>query len=93
MNTIDCPKCHHTHEPIGSHEDDSGEHECEECGFNFTVEIEYDPDYITSCVECDHSTSPIMEGGGVKFQLCRYCESIKILKGEANNGKSKSVLE
>lgn len=48
MNTIDCPFCSHEHEPVGSHEEDSGEHECESCEKRFSVEIEYSPDYITS---------------------------------------------
>jgi transcription elongation factor Elf1 len=51
VNTIDCPKCEHEHQPIGSHEDDSGEMECKACGAKFEVLVEYDPVYWTSCAE------------------------------------------
>jgi len=49
METIDCPKCEHEHQPTGACEDDFGEMECEACGFKFEVEVEYTPSYTTSC--------------------------------------------
>ena len=49
MSDIECPKCGLEHEPSGSHEDDSGEWTCDNCGFVFIVEIEYDPYYIVEC--------------------------------------------
>jgi transcription elongation factor Elf1 len=48
-----CPKCHHAHEACGSDEEDSGKKECDECGFEFIVEIEYLPVYETTCVKHD----------------------------------------
>lgn len=71
MDTIDCPKCGCEHEPSGSHDDDAGEMKCEECGFAFRVEIEYDPSYSTSCVEHDWGDVEIAAGVPVKF--CKHC--------------------
>lgn len=77
MNTIDCPKCEHEHEPSGSHEDDEGEFECEECGFKFIVEIEYDPDYLTSCIVHeweDFKRMTIRNGDVVECRFCKHCQ-------------------
>lgn len=48
-DTIDCPSCAHEHTPSGIHEDDSGDHVCEACGFEFKVVIDYDPSYSARC--------------------------------------------
>lgn len=71
MDTIDCPKCKHEHTPSGSHEDDAGEMECEECGFKFDVEIEYDPCYSTSCIE--HEYGAYQEVKKYKSIFARFC--------------------
>ena len=83
MNTIDCPRCKHEHEPIVSHEEDEGKQECQECGFKFNVEIEYDPDYITSCVECDYG--PVTIVGGEMVVMCRHCDRV-VYEGKAPKG-------
>jgi transcription elongation factor Elf1 len=78
MDTIDCPKCEHEHLPTGSHEDDSGEMECEVCGFKFEVEVEYDPVYSTRCVE--HEYGPFEQksdrrGELVEGRFCVHCQT------------------
>lgn len=82
MSTIDCPACGHEHIPTGSHEDDVGEHECEKCGFEFVVEIDYDPIYDTHCQTCDFTKEVEVTGYGKGLE-CRYCGAIKLL-GEEN---------
>lgn len=80
-STIDCPKCKHEHDACGSHEEDEGKWECEECGFKFEVEIEYDPDYSTSCVEHefdDYFCSKI-NGKMLECCFCIHCNYCKIL--------------
>jgi hypothetical protein len=79
MDTIDCPKCEHGHQPSGIHEEDGGDMECEACGFKFEVEIEYDPTYSTSCIE--HSYGPLKvhanpDGSQFKFRVCDYCMGV-----------------
>ena len=77
MDTIDCPKCEHEHNPSGSHEDDAGEMECEECGFAFRVEIEYDPAYYTQCVEHEYEAFrpvTIRDGSIVIARFCKHCQ-------------------
>jgi len=89
MTTIDCPKCEHEHEACGSHEDDSGEWECEECGFKFNVEIEYDPSYITTCVEHEYGhfdMYPDGRGNLVKCRFCVHCQKCELFE-EGCNGK------
>lgn len=55
-STIDCPHCEHEHEATGCNETDESNHDCEGCGKEFEVLIEYDPDYSTSKMPCkvDH---------------------------------------
>lgn len=51
-STIDCPYCEHEHDATGCHETDESNHECEGCGKEFNVLIEYDPTYSTSKIPC-----------------------------------------
>ena len=81
MDTIDCPRCEYEHEPTGSHEDDSGEMECEGCGFKFVVEIEYDPSYYTSCVEHEYGEFRMQRtarGDEVECRFCVHCQSCQL---------------
>lgn len=81
MNTIDCPKCGHEHQPTGSHEDDSGEMECEACGFKFEVEVDYDPSYSTSCVthEWGEFENRFTRSGEiVEFCFCLHCQCCEL---------------
>lgn len=70
---ITCPKCSQEHEPSGHHEDDSGEFECESCGFMFFVIIDYDPVYTEVCVEHEWG-----KWGTWSAQhpdtVCRFCQ-------------------
>jgi len=80
-DTIDCPKCNTEHEPTGSHEDDSGEFTCEECGFVMVVEIEYDPVYWTSCVRCEFKDDwKTVEHKGKQIEVCHCvnCGAVKL---------------
>lgn len=65
MSTIDCPKCECEHEPSGRHDDDAGEMTCKGCGFRFVVEIDYEPEYYTTCVK--------HEFGPWESTACIYC--------------------
>lgn len=49
MADYECPKCGVGYDATGCHHDDAGEHECEECGFAFVVQVEYEPSYIVTC--------------------------------------------
>lgn len=86
MNTIDCPKCEHEHQPSGSHDDDHGERTCDACGFTFMVEIEYDPSYCTSCVDHEygefgmHATS---RGEMVECRFCVHCQHCQLRENVA----------
>lgn len=71
---IICPRCKHEHYSTGSHDDDSGEHECDECEFRFHVELEYEPSFTSLCV--DHKWVPSQFLPGRVF--CKYCESLKV---------------
>ena len=73
METIDCPKCEHEHQPTGACEDDFGEMECEACGFKFEVEVEYTPSYTTSCVEHEYGEfEQRLDRRGTLIE-CRFC--------------------
>ena len=88
MDSIDCPRCEHEHEPSGSHEDDSGKWECEECGFMFKCEIEYDPTYLTWCVNHEYGeviTSDI-DGEPYRVQRCKHCQRCRIETTTATGG-------
>lgn len=79
MDTIDCPKCEHEHQPNGSHEDDIGKWECEACGFNFFVEIEYDPSYSTSCEKHEYGEKELYrDAEGTTFWRCKNCQGITL---------------
>lgn len=87
MDTIDCPKCEHEHQPTGSHEDDSGEMECEACGFKFEVEVEYDPRYLTSCVEHEYGLfeqKAVRNGELVECRFCVHCQRCQLRKEVVN---------
>lgn len=69
---IECPKCKHEHEPCGNHEDDAGEIECQECGFQFIVEIEYEPSYSTCCLNHEYGHRQTRNCRGIPVE-CRFC--------------------
>lgn len=78
MSDYECPKCNHEYEASGSYEDDHGEQECENCGFQFIVEIEYDPSYSTRCVT--HEWGEVQQiarhsGKSVNARLCIHCRA------------------
>lgn len=79
MSDYECPKCGATYEAVGSHEEDSGEHECEDCGFRFVVEIEYEPCYSTRCVV--HEWGGLRRHCGHALRLCEKCGGISIIDG------------
>lgn len=80
MDTIDCPQREHEHTPVGSHDEDSGEMECEECGFKFIVQIDYDPSYYTSCVEHEYGPSETRASRGelVECRFCIHCQKCEL---------------
>ena len=84
MSDIECPKCEQEYEACGSHEDDSVEWKCDECGFAFNVLVEYDPIYSSSCVEHEygefewHETSQ----GKVEAKICKYCNHCVLKEAE-----------
>ena len=45
MADYECPHCGTEYNATGSHEDDIGEHTCEECDGKFKVVIDYEPSY------------------------------------------------
>jgi len=75
MSDFECPKCGAEHEASGSHEDVAGERECDECGFMFVVEIEYDPSYSVSCV--NHEWVFERCGNTCHGNRCKYCSTIE----------------
>ena len=81
MDMINCPKCEEEHEPTGSHEDDAGEFECQECGFKFNVVVEYSPEYYTYCIEHEfgeYKMTPDRHGELVNARFCKYCQTCEI---------------
>lgn len=87
MDTIDCPKCEHEHEPTGSHEDDVGEMVCENCGFKFLVEIEYEPSYFTHCVTHEYGEFGLHTTRAGELVECRFCKHCQMcqLREQAEN--------
>lgn len=80
-DTIDCPKCEHEHEATESHEDDSGEMECEACEFKFFVEVDYDPSYSTSCVKHEYGPFEQTTGHGgemIDYRVCVHCRQCQL---------------
>ena len=72
----ECPKCKAEYVAAGNDED-AGEHICEECGYKFIVEIEYDPSYSTRCAE--HDWKPYRSGFGFVGQQCSVCSTLEFL--------------
>ena len=80
-DTIDCPRCKHEHEPSYSHEDDSGAWVCEECGFAFDVDIEYEASYAVCCKQHDYGgfkDCEIRSGETVEARFCIHCEACQL---------------
>ena len=70
--TIDCPRCKHAHDDLGYQESMT----CEDCGFAFTCDVEYEPDYSTSCKEHDFgefNRTLTTSGKTVMCRTCRHC--------------------
>ena len=81
MDTIECPKCGHEHEPTGSHNDDSGTMRCDSCDFAFVVEIDYDQSYATFCVEHKWGkfrTRRDRQGNLVECRFCMHCDRCQL---------------
>lgn len=74
IDQYECPKCGVVYEPVGSHEEDAGERECEDCGFLFIVEIEYEPTYSTRCVE--HQWGEPEHHWPYTARYCQHCGSV-----------------
>ena len=77
MSDYECPKCRAEHNASGNHDDDAGEQTCDECGYKFIVEIEYDPSYSTRCA--DHDWKPYTSGAGLIGERCEVCGTFKDL--------------
>ena len=80
-DTIDCPRCKHEHEPTYSHEDDHGKWECDACGFEFDVEIEYESRYDTCCQEHQYGAfefHTVRSGETVEARFCIHCEACQL---------------
>lgn len=54
---ITCPKCGHVHQPPQSRHADSWPMKCDECGFEYEVQVFYQPHYSTHCIE--HEFGPV----------------------------------
>lgn len=80
METIDCPKCEYEHNPCGSHEEDYGQWECDQCGFSFSVEIDYEPSYTTACVTHEWGEFEIRASRGrdVECRFCIHCQKCEL---------------
>ena len=79
MSDYECPNCKTEHDATGSHEDDIGETQCDECGFWFIVDIEYDPSYSTSCKNHTYGEPRISMDGETDFRACVHCCHVIIL--------------
>lgn len=77
MSDYECPKCNYQYEATGSYEDDHGEQECENCGFKFIVEVEYDPSYSTRCVTHEYSQPRVIKRfpRSVSARFCIRCQA------------------
>jgi len=78
---IECPKCKEAIEPYGNHEEDAGEHECDDCGFKFIVEIDYEPSYSERCVEHKFGEFKTVKdrcGCNCVARYCEYCGSCEL---------------
>lgn len=51
MADWECPHCGQEYNATGSHEDDVGQHTCDECGGKFKVIIDYEPEYSTEAID------------------------------------------
>ena len=72
-NTIDCPKCGHEHHSEGNDSEyDGTDMECEGCGFEFTIEVEWDPNFHTTCKRHDYGDWEQRNHSG-KIVVCRSC--------------------
>ena len=75
MSDWECPKCKTEYDATGRHDEDSGEQTCDECGFRFSVQIEYEPSYDVNCVE--HEWLPPVDRGGIRVETCKHCDAVK----------------
>jgi DNA-directed RNA polymerase subunit RPC12/RpoP len=75
--SIYCPQCGKPHKPLGSHEEDSGEWTCGDCGFRFVVDIEYSPEYYTTCRDHEWGYVPI-DG----YEACKICRSMRLTQAQ-----------
>ena len=82
---IECPKCHCEHEPMGMHDEDAGEWECENCGFVFVVEIDYDLIYDSECVNHKFPTEFEKHNEQYEKRHCEYCGKCELKEIGQNN--------
>lgn len=75
----ECPKCSYENPMTGCHETDEDEYECQDCGFEFVVEIEYDPSCSTSCKACDFAEwcadESYPDNEIRQCRICGHCET------------------
>ena len=83
MFDFECPKCKAEYNATDS-PDDAGEHECDECGFVFIVEIDYEPSYDATCLthefgewETFVATSRSLIGEH-ELRSCKYCGKCEV---------------
>ena len=50
MSDYECPHCGQEYNAVGNHEDDTGEHACDECGGRFIVQIDYVAEYYAEAI-------------------------------------------
>lgn len=72
MDEIECPKCGLLTDADSSPEEERGERTCEQCGFQFIVEVEYDPVYWTTCKTHEYQENP-----NHGQHACKWCGCVK----------------
>ena len=51
MSDYECPHCGQEYNAVGNHEDDTGGHNCDECGGDFIVTIDYVAEYYAEAID------------------------------------------
>ena len=80
MSDMECPYCDADQEASpDAHEPGRHEHECSECGKNFTYEIEYTREYYPSQADCLNGSphSLLMSGTYPRRyskMVCKHCD-------------------
>lgn len=77
---IECPRCGQSQGYVDDPACSEIQETCEDCGFQFMVQVEYVPEFDVSCVLHNFGewTAHERRGKTIEVRTCQYCSAVEV---------------